>query len=63
MKDKGRYAEIPDTDYPPIEQACVILKSSKNQDEAGQFLSFIKTAAIANVLKSYGFEVGAASAK
>ena len=27
MKDKGRYAEIPIADYPPIEQACVILKS------------------------------------
>jgi molybdate transport system substrate-binding protein len=60
MKGKGRYAEIPDADYPPIEQACVILKSSSHQDEAGQFISFIKTPAIANVLKTYGFEVAAA---
>src|SRR2546428_7229121 len=28
MKDKGRYAEVPAEDYPPIEQACVILRSS-----------------------------------
>ncbi|MCU1299700.1 MAG: modA, partial [Acidobacteriaceae bacterium] len=43
MKGKGRYAEIPNEDYPPIEQACVILSSSKNKETARQFLSFIKT--------------------
>jgi molybdate transport system substrate-binding protein len=57
MNDKGRYAEIPATDYPPIDQACVILASSKNKDAARQFLSFIRTQAIAEVLKHYGFEV------
>jgi len=31
MKDQGRYAEIPMSDYPPIEQACVVLKSAKNK--------------------------------
>src|ERR1700736_328394 len=30
MKEKGRYAEIPAEEYPAIEQACVIVKSSKN---------------------------------
>ena len=30
MKDKGRYEEIPTSEYPPTEQACVILASSKN---------------------------------
>src|ERR1700680_4453260 len=34
MKDKGRYAEIPAEEYPPIEQACVILSSSKNKEIA-----------------------------
>jgi len=57
MKDKGRYAEIPGDEYPPIEQACVILRSSKNKDAAQRFLAFVKTAAIADVLRSYGFEV------
>jgi molybdate transport system substrate-binding protein len=32
MKDKGRYAEIPATEYPPLEQACVILHSSKDKE-------------------------------
>jgi molybdate transport system substrate-binding protein len=57
MKDKGRYVEIPTVEYPPIEQACVILASSKNKEAAGQFLSFVKTAAIGDVLRSYGFDV------
>jgi len=57
MKDKGRYVEIPAADYPPIEQACVILNSSKNKETAKQFLSFIKTASVAATLKRYGFDV------
>ena len=63
MKDKGRYTNIPAGDYSPIEQACVILGSSKNKDTARQFLSFMKTAAIGDVLRSYGFDVPSNSAK
>lgn len=59
MKDKGRYFEISATDYPPIEQACVILRTSRNKDLAGQFLDFIKTPAAAEVFRSYGFAVPA----
>jgi molybdate transport system substrate-binding protein len=57
MKDKERYAEVPTADYPPIEQACVILRSSKNKETAKDFLSFIKTAAVTDTLKRYGFDV------
>ena len=57
MKDKGRYVEVPANDYPPIEQACVILSSSENKDTAKQFLAFIKTPAVADTLKRYGFDV------
>jgi molybdate transport system substrate-binding protein len=63
MKDKGRYVEVPADEYPPIEQACVILKTSKNKEAARQFLSFIKTASIGDVLRSYGFDVQGGSAK
>jgi molybdate transport system substrate-binding protein len=63
MKDKGRYGEIPPGEYPPIEQACVILNSSKNKETARQFLSFVKTSAVADILRTYGFEVQAGSAK
>jgi molybdate transport system substrate-binding protein len=57
MKDKGRFAEIPGTDYPPIEQACVILRASKNSAVAKAFLEFMKTDTIKDILRNYGFEV------
>ena len=57
MEDRGRYAEVPIGEYPPIEQACVILSSSKNKETAKQFLSFIKTAEVADTLRTYGFDV------
>jgi molybdate transport system substrate-binding protein len=57
MKDKGRYVEVPAGEYPPIEQACVVLASSKNKEAAKQFLLFVRTAAIGDVLRSYGFDV------
>ena len=63
MRDKGRYVEVPAMDYPPIEQACVILRSSKNKKVAEQFLAFVKTSAIHDVLRSYGFDLPADSAK
>jgi molybdate transport system substrate-binding protein len=56
MKDQGRYVEIPAADYPAIEQACVILRSSKNKEVARQFLLFIQTKAIQDLLHQYGFE-------
>jgi molybdate transport system substrate-binding protein len=59
MKDKGRYVEIPAGDYPPIEQACVILKSSKQKETAQAFLNFIKTPGVAELFKSYGFALPA----
>jgi molybdate transport system substrate-binding protein len=63
MKEKGRYVLVPVDDYPPIEQACVILSSSKNKTAAEHFLSFIKTAAIRDVFRTYGFEMNSESPK
>ena len=57
MQDKGRYVEIPIDEYPPIEQACVILKSSKQKDVAGAFLNFVKTPAALDLFRNSGFTV------
>lgn len=57
MKDKGRYVEIPADDYPPIEQACVTLRSSRNKDLAKQFLAFVKTNQSKEIMRRYGFDV------
>jgi molybdate transport system substrate-binding protein len=56
MRDKGKYAEIPASDYPPIEQACVILRSSKNKAVARQLLIFIQSKPIQDLLRRYGFD-------
>jgi molybdate transport system substrate-binding protein len=63
MKDAGRYMNVTSGDYPPIEQACVILKSSRNKEAAGQFLSYFKSDAVADILKNYGFDVSSRPAK
>jgi len=57
MKEKGRYAEIPADEYPPLEQAAVILKLSQHKEIARQFIDFLKTPAILELLRSYGFSV------
>ncbi len=55
LKEKGRYFEIPASDYPPIEQGCIILKSSQKKDVARQFLAFLKKPEIVALMRKYGF--------
>jgi molybdate transport system substrate-binding protein len=57
MKDKGRYAEVPAGDYPAIEQACVIMRSSKNKDIAQQFLKFVQSSPVRELFQKYGFAI------
>jgi molybdate transport system substrate-binding protein len=62
MKEKGRYIEIPADEYPAIEQAAVLLKSSPQQspaqkEQARRFLNFLKDPAIVEVMRGYGFSV------
>jgi len=55
MKDRGRYVEIPLTDYTPIEQSAVILKRCKDKQTAKAFFEFLKTPAVRNLLIAHGF--------
>ena len=55
MKDQGRYFEIPESSYPPINQAAVILKSSHNKGAARRLLDFMHRPEIAALMRSYGF--------
>jgi molybdate transport system substrate-binding protein len=57
MKDNGRYVEIPASDYPPLLQAAVILKSSRNKELAKQFLKFLKQPDTVALMERYGFVV------
>ena len=52
-----RYAEVPATDYPPIRQAGVVLRSSKNQKSAMQFEGYLRGREASTMLEKYGFKV------
>lgn len=57
MRGQGRYFVIPQDLYPPLDQACVILKTSRNKAAATRFLEFLKTPEIRRVFEDYGFAV------
>jgi molybdate transport system substrate-binding protein len=57
MKDAGRYWEIPASEYPIIEQAAIVLASSKNKDTARLFIDFLKKPEIVTLMERYGFAV------
>lgn len=63
MKSAGRYIEVPASDYTPIEQAAVILKSSKEKATAALFIDYVRNPEIVSLLAQYGFTmpVGAKS--
>ena len=52
-----RFVEVPAGDYPPLLQAMVALKSSKNQWGAAKFESFMRGSDAKTILKQFGFEV------
>ncbi len=58
-----RFWEIPQNDYPPIQQALVVLRSSKNQKLAMQFESYFQAREVGEILERYGFEIPAANKK
>jgi molybdate transport system substrate-binding protein len=57
LKKEGRYVLVPVANYPPIEQAAVITKSSNKKATARQFLAFIKKPGIVRLMRDYGFVV------
>ena len=56
MKGKGHFAEIPESEYPPIEQGCVVIARSRNKELAHQFLAFMKSTAVGELMQRYGFD-------
>ena len=55
MQSKGMYWEIPAGTHLPLEQGVVILKSSKQQESAKQFLAFIKGVQGQEIMRRNGF--------
>lgn len=55
MKSAGRFVEVPPSDYSPLEQAAVMLKSSKDKATAALFLAYIRKPEIVRLMSQYGF--------
>jgi molybdate transport system substrate-binding protein len=57
LRGSGTYVEIPESWYPPIEQAAIVLRSSQQKSLARRFIDYLKTPEIVRIMQSYGFAV------
>jgi len=55
MESKGRWLRLPDDTYPSIEQAGVVLRSSKSKAQARRFLDFLVSPEGQSILVQCGF--------
>jgi molybdate transport system substrate-binding protein len=55
LQGSGTYVELPESWYPPIEQAAVVLASSRQKPLARQFVESLKNPESVRILQSYGF--------
>ncbi|WP_419867983.1 molybdate ABC transporter substrate-binding protein [Chryseobacterium sp. CT-SW4] len=58
MKKRGKYYELPENISPPIAQSAIIIKG-KNEDEAKEFMEFIRSPKAGAIWKSYGYKTAA----
>ncbi|HVB34980.1 MAG TPA: molybdate ABC transporter substrate-binding protein [Patescibacteria group bacterium] len=54
-KPPGRYWLVPPEDYPPLDQAAVIVKRSGQKQLARAFLAYLETAEARSIFRRYGF--------
>jgi molybdate transport system substrate-binding protein len=59
MRASGRYVDIPASYHPPITQAVVVLRSSRQPDVARQFIAFLQQPDSQRALQEAGFVVPA----
>jgi len=57
MADKGKYFEVPQDLYPPLDQGAIVIKASQKKDQAEQFLAYLKTAESVALMQRYGFKL------
>jgi molybdate transport system substrate-binding protein len=57
IADKGRYFEIPQDMYPPLDQGAIVIKASQKKEQAKQFLEFLKTPESVALMQRYGFKL------
>jgi molybdate transport system substrate-binding protein len=57
MRGKGKYWEVPADFYPPLAQGVVVLSHSQHKKEAADFLEYMKTKEVSELLQKYGFRL------
>ena len=55
LKNAGTFVEIPESLYPAIEQAGVVVAASKRKQTAHAFLQFLENAESVRILETFGF--------
>ena len=56
MVGQGSYYIVPQTLYKPIEQACILIKTSVLNTEAAKFKQYILSPATKSIWEKYGYE-------
>lgn len=56
-QSKIKFVDVPAGDYPPLLQAMVVLKSSKNPEAARKFEAYMHGKQARSILKQYGFGI------
>lgn len=59
MQGKGKYWEVPADFYPALAQGVVAITPSQHKKEATDFLEYVKTKEIGQLLQKYGFTLPA----
>src|SRR3954465_7018145 len=57
MADKGKYFEVPQDLYPPLDQGAIVIKASQKKEQAKQFLAYLKTPEGVALMQRYGFKL------
>jgi molybdate transport system substrate-binding protein len=55
LRASGTYVEIPATAHPPIDQAAVVISTSKHKALAGEFLAYLRRPEAGRILQRFGF--------
>jgi molybdate transport system substrate-binding protein len=55
MHGKGKYWVVPADFYPALAQGVVVLSHSQHKKDAAEFVEYIKTKEVAELLRKYGF--------
>jgi len=59
MEGKGKYWIVPPDTYPPLAQGVIVVSRSQRKKEAKDFLEYLQSPEISQLLVKYGFTISA----